>query len=153
MFNRLDHIAIVVRDIDAALAFYRDQLGWQVVVDEVIESGGVRLTHLDLGNIQLQLVQPMTEDHPLQQHLREHGEGLHHLCLLVDDVEVTMARLPEKGLAARQMPPHDGPNGRTAAFLDPFAVDVEFPVGFRLRNHSVVFVNRHSARVFFHSTP
>ena len=119
MFKSLDHIAIVVHDIDAALGFYRDQLGFAVVVDEVIESGGVRLTHLDLGNIHLQLVQPMSEDHPLQEHLREHGEGLHHLCLLVDSVAETIADLPQQGLAARKLPPHDGPKGRAAAFLDP----------------------------------
>ena len=65
MFKSLDHIAIVVHDTDAALGFYRDQLGLPVVVDEVIASGGVRLTHLDLGNIHLQLVQPTTADHPL----------------------------------------------------------------------------------------
>ena len=104
MFKSLDHIAIVVHDIDAALGFYRDQLGFAVVVDEVIESGGVRLTHLDLGNIHLQLVQPMSEDHPLQEHLREHGEGLHHLCLLVDSVAETIADLPQQGLAARKLP-------------------------------------------------
>lgn len=119
MFKSLDHIAIVVHDTDAALGFYRDQLGLAVVVDEVIESGGVRLTHLDLGNVHLQLVQPMSEDHPLQEHLREHGEGLHHLCLLVDSVAETITDLPQQGLAARKLAPHDGPKGRTAAFLDP----------------------------------
>lgn len=119
MFKSLDHIAIVVQDTDEALGFYRDRLGLPVVVDEVIDSGGVRLTHLDLGNIHLQLVQPLTEDHPLQEHLRERGEGLHHLCLLVDDVQETISLLPENGLAARPAPPHDGPNGRQAAFMDP----------------------------------
>ena len=119
MFKSLDHIAIVVHDTDAALGFYRDQLGLPVVDDEVIASGGVRLTHLDLGNIHLQLVQPTTADHPLQEPLRERGEGLHHLCLLVDDVPETVKKLPEQGLAARATAPHDGPNGRSAAFLDP----------------------------------
>lgn len=118
MIKSLDHIAIVVQDTDEALKFYRDRLGLQVVVDEVIESGGVRLTHLDLGNIQLQLVQPMTEDHRLQEHLKEHGEGLHHLCFAVDDVETAVSDLPA-GVAALPSPPHDGPNGRKAAFLDP----------------------------------
>ena len=118
MFKKLDHIAIVVQDTDDALKFYRDTLGLPVVVDERIDSGGVRLTHLDLGNTQLQLVQPLTKDHPLQEHLQQRGEGLHHLCFLVDDVDEAISALPS-GVAARPVPPHDGPNGRTAAFLDP----------------------------------
>lgn len=119
VFKSLDHIAIVVQDTEEALGFYRDTLGLPVVVDERIESGGVRLTHLDLGNIHLQLVQPLIPDHPLQAHLKERGEGLHHLCFLVDDVEQTLRTLPKGELAARDAPPHDGPNGRKAAFLDP----------------------------------
>jgi len=119
MFKSLDHIAIVVQNIDDALSFYRDKLGLTVVVDEEIEDANVRLTHLDLGNVHLQLVQPLTEDHPLQNHLREKGEGLHHLCLYVDDVATTIEALPEAGLKAADKPPHSGPNGRSAAFMDP----------------------------------
>ena len=119
MFKSLDHIAIVVRNIDDALTFYRDQLGLPVVVDEVIEDVGVRLTHLDFGNVHLQLVQPMTDDHPLQEHLKKNGEGLHHLCLHVDDVNQSIADLPNHGIKAKNQPPHSGPHGRAAAFMDP----------------------------------
>lgn len=119
MFKRLDHIAIVVRDTDDALGFYRDTLGLPLVLSEVIEEAGVRLTHLDLGNLHLQLVQPMREDHPLQQFLDQYGEGLHHLCLGVDDVPRAVAQLPQQGLAAKSAEPHRGPRGRKAAFIDP----------------------------------
>ncbi|MEM7782598.1 MAG: VOC family protein [Planctomycetota bacterium] len=119
MFNSLDHIAIVVQNIDEALGFYRDQLGLPVVVDEIMEDAGVRLTHLDFGNVHLQLVQPIRDDHPLQQHLNEKGEGLHHLCFHVDNVEDTLAKVPERDLIPMNKPPHSGPNGRQAAFLDP----------------------------------
>ncbi len=119
MFRSLDHIAIVVQNIDEALSFYHDKLGLPVVVDEQIDDAQVRLTHLDLGNVHLQLVQPLSEDHPLQAHLNEKGEGLHHLCLYVDDVATTIESLPERGLAAADKPPHSGPNGRAAAFMDP----------------------------------
>ena len=119
MFKSLDHIAIVVQSTDDALAFYRDQLGLPVVIDEVIEDAGVRLTHLDLGNVHLQLVQPLNETHPLQKHLSERGEGLHHLCFHVDDVHSAISKLPEMGIAAMDKPPHSGPNHRKAAFMDP----------------------------------
>ncbi|TWU60955.1 MULTISPECIES: VOC family protein [Crateriforma] len=119
LFSRLDHIAIVVRDTDEALTFYRDKLGLPVVIDERIESGNVRLTHLDMGNLHLQLVQPLTADHPLNQHLDQHGEGLHHLCFETDDVRTSFAALPERGMKPKSDTPHDGPLGRKAGFIDP----------------------------------
>jgi methylmalonyl-CoA/ethylmalonyl-CoA epimerase len=119
MFKHLDHIAIVVGDTEEALGFYRDRLGLPLILSEVIEEAGVRLTHLDLGNVHLQLVEPLREDHPLQQHLERHGEGLHHLCLRVDDVSEAVRRLPQFGLAPKSTEPHRGPRGRKAAFVDP----------------------------------
>ncbi len=119
MFKSLDHIAIVVQQTDEALLFYRDRLGLPVVIDEVLESAGVRLTHLDLGNVHLQLVQPISSDHPLHKYIEQHGERLHHLCFKVDNVEETLNRLPENQLAAMDQPPHPGPLGRKAAFLNP----------------------------------
>jgi len=119
LFQRLDHIAIVVKDTEQALTFYRDTLGLPVVLSEIITSGNVRLTHLDMGNVHLQLVQPLTEDHPLCAHLAEHGEGLHHLCFQTNDVCQTLAELPERGLRALSDQPHDAPRARKAGFIDP----------------------------------
>ncbi|MEM9369039.1 MAG: VOC family protein [Planctomycetota bacterium] len=119
LFQRLDHVAIVVKNTDEALSFYRDTLGLPVVIDEEIASGGVRLTHLDMGNVHLQLVQPLSDDHPLQAHLETHGEGLHHLCFQTDDVKQTLDGLGDRGLGAKSETPHDGPLGRKAGFIAP----------------------------------
>lgn len=119
MLRQLDHIAIVVRDTEDALKFYRDTLGLPVVLSEIMADSGVRLTHLDLGNIHLQLVQPLREGHPLLAHLEKHGEGLHHLCLRVESVPAAVAQLPQMGLKPRNPRLHSGPRGRQAAFIDP----------------------------------
>jgi methylmalonyl-CoA/ethylmalonyl-CoA epimerase len=119
MFKGLDHIAIVVRDTDEALTFYRDILGLPLLFSEVLDEQGVRLTHLDLGNAHLQLVQPLKEDHPLSVYLRERGEGLHHLCLKVDSVPQALESLPAHGLESRDAVPRRGPRGRQAAFIKP----------------------------------
>jgi methylmalonyl-CoA/ethylmalonyl-CoA epimerase len=119
MLRRLDHIAIAVRDTEEALTFYRDRLGLPVLFSEVMEEQGARLTHLDMGGVHLQLVEPLREDHPLSVHLDEKGEGLHHLCFLVDDVSSSIRELPAQGLPSRDPAPRRGPNGRKAAFLDP----------------------------------
>ncbi len=118
LFKKLDHIAIVVRDTEDALKFYQGTLGLPLVLSEVIETGNVRLTHLDMGNLHLQLVEPLTDDHPLQTHLEKHGEGLHHLCFETDSVDQTLASLPNRGLKAKSDIPHDGPRGRKAGFID-----------------------------------
>jgi methylmalonyl-CoA/ethylmalonyl-CoA epimerase len=110
----LDHIAIVVSDTEEALKTWHDVLGFPVVLSEVVNGGIVRLTHLDLGNCHLQLVQPLTPDHPLQAWLKEHGSGLHHLCLKVKNVAEAQAASPVPTASA----PHQGTLGKRALFLD-----------------------------------
>jgi len=119
MFTHVDHLAIVVQDTEEALRFYRDGLGLPVLFSEAHEDQGVRLTHLDLGNLQLQLVEPLRLDHPLQADLDAHGERLHHLCFSVDDVPAAMAALPALGLRSRDAAPRSGTCGKQAAFVDP----------------------------------
>ena len=95
--RRLDHVAIVVRDTDQALRFYRDHLGLRVASSEELLTPHVRLTHLDAGNAYVQLVEPLTADSPLGHWLDEHGEGLHHVCFGADDVPATIAELSDPG--------------------------------------------------------
>ena len=110
----LDHLAIAVPDTEEALKVWRDQLGFKVLFSEDVNGGSVRLTHLDLGNTQLQLVQPLTPDHPLQRWLSEHGPGLHHFCLRVEDVDAAQRSSP----VPTAPNPHQGTQGKRALFLD-----------------------------------
>jgi methylmalonyl-CoA/ethylmalonyl-CoA epimerase len=119
MFQQLDHIAIVVPDTEAALRIWRDRLGLPVLFSEVVNNGATRLTHLDLGNTHLQLVEPLDPGHSLAAWLETHGPGLHHLCLLVDDVGEAAAALPERGLAPQAPQPHQGTRGKRALFIHP----------------------------------
>lgn len=113
----LDHIAIAVADTDEALKIWRDRLGFPVLYSEVVNAGAIRLTHLDLGNAHLQLVQPLAAGHPLHAWIAQHGgAGLHHFCLRVDDVGAAHAALLPKGLALAA--PHQGTQGKRALFLE-----------------------------------
>ncbi len=116
-FQGLDHLAIVVPDTAAALKIWRDQLGFLVVCSEVVNGGIVRLTHLDLGNTHLQLVEPLTPDHPLQAWLAKNGPGLHHFCFKVSDVGASHTELIAAGLAPATPAPHQGTQGKHALFL------------------------------------
>lgn len=119
MFQKLDHIAIAVKDTEEALGFYRDTLRLPVLLSEVLDEVGVRLTHLDMGNVQLQLVEPLNDSHPIAQFIEERGEGMHHLCWQVDDAVEAMEGLADYGLQARPNEPHPAPKGGQAVFIEP----------------------------------
>lgn len=95
--RRLDHVAVLVRDTEAALRFYRERLGLRVAASEEIAAPHVRLTYLDVGNAFIQLVEPLDDGGPLTAWLDEHGEGLHHICFGVDDVPAAVAALSDDG--------------------------------------------------------
>jgi methylmalonyl-CoA epimerase len=112
--RRLDHVAIAVRDTEAALRTFRDHLGLRVVHCEELDDPGVRLTYLDLGNCYLQLVEPLQAESDLGRWIEEHGEGLHHLCFATDDPRQTAADLGPPGAPA---PVLGRGRGRTSAFV------------------------------------
>jgi methylmalonyl-CoA epimerase len=114
MFKGLDHLAIAVPDTGEALKVWRDTLGFKVLYSEDVNGGSVRLTHLDLGNTQLQLVQPLTPDHPLQGWLARNGPGLHHFCLKVENLDASQKECPVPTAPCQ----HQGTQGKRALFLD-----------------------------------
>jgi methylmalonyl-CoA/ethylmalonyl-CoA epimerase len=116
-FRGLDHLAIVVGDTEAALQVWRDRVGLKVLYSELVQNGALRLTHLDLGNTHLQLVEPLAEGHPLKQWLENNAPGLHHFCLTVDDVGQAFQDLPQQGLPVAPAI-HQGTQGKRALFLD-----------------------------------
>jgi methylmalonyl-CoA/ethylmalonyl-CoA epimerase len=116
-FAGLDHLAIVVPDTEEALKSWRARLGFPLLYSEEVNGGTVRLTHLDLGNTHLQLVEPLAADHPLREWLARNGPGLHHFCLRVDDVAAAHAGLPAQKLPVAAAP-HQGTQGKRALFLD-----------------------------------
>jgi methylmalonyl-CoA/ethylmalonyl-CoA epimerase len=118
LFNGLDHIAIVVPDVEEALVVWRDQLGFKELFREKVNNNSTLLVHIDLGNTHLQLVQPLTTDHPLWNWLGQNGPGLHHLCLAVDNVAEVGKELLNSGIAPGEPKPHQGTGGKQALFLD-----------------------------------
>jgi methylmalonyl-CoA/ethylmalonyl-CoA epimerase len=112
LLRRLDHVAILVRNTDAALRYYERELGLPVHSSEEIGSPRARLTYLDAGNTFLQLVEPLDTASALGTWLAEHGEGIHHICFGVDDVPAAAAALGDG------VPPTLGTGrGRTSAFV------------------------------------
>lgn len=116
-FQGLDHLALVVPDTEEALKLWRDRVGLPLLYSEVVNGGSVRLTHLDLGNTHLQLVEPLTPEHPLTAWLAKNGPGLHHFCFRVADVGACLEEFPRTGFATAPKS-HQGTQGKRALFLD-----------------------------------
>jgi methylmalonyl-CoA/ethylmalonyl-CoA epimerase len=110
--DRIDHVSILVRSIDASIAYYRDQLRLPIVSDDRLPELGVRLILLDAGGTYLQLVEP-TGAGPLKDDLDRMGECLHHICYAVKDIDVAIARLsPDQNVSVSI-----GGRGQRVAFL------------------------------------
>jgi methylmalonyl-CoA/ethylmalonyl-CoA epimerase len=115
----LDHLAIAVADTEEALTLWRDQLGLPVLFSEKANNDTVLLTHLDLGNTQLQLVQPLVHPHPLWDWLQKNGgPGLHHFCLAVEDMEGSFQELQQQTGLQPASSMHQGTNGKKALFIN-----------------------------------
>jgi len=112
--GQLDHVAVLVRDVDEALGYWRDRLGLPVVHDEVNETARARLTYLDAGGVFIQLLAPLDETAPLAAALAADGEGLHHLCFAADDV---LGRAAELADADAPAPRAGSGRGRPSAFV------------------------------------
>ena len=114
----VNHIAIVVERTADALAFYEDGLGLRVIDSEILADQHVRLTQLDMGTCELQLVEPL-DGHPDRAAMLAAGERLHHVCFDVDDMRTSVSLLRRRGVIARDATPRGGPRGRLAVFMEP----------------------------------
>ena len=137
MVTRIHHTGVVVRSLEEASAFFRDALGLRFLKEAMIEDQGVKAALLDLGNSLLELLEPVEPDTGIARYLESRGEGLHHVCLEVDDIEATLADLKAKGVPLVDEAPRDGLTG-TVAFLHPSALHgvlvelVHGPTAFRV---------------------
>jgi methylmalonyl-CoA epimerase len=115
---RVHHVAIVVRDMDAALGFYRDRLRLPLDVLLPVESDGVRIAFLPVGESSIELVEPTDPTTGVARFLESRGEGFHHVCVEVDDVAAELARLAEEGVELIDTAPRRGAEG-PVAFIHP----------------------------------
>jgi methylmalonyl-CoA epimerase len=115
---RIHHVAVVVRDMDAALSTYRDQLRLPLDVLLPIHSDGVRIAFLPVGESSIELVEPTDSSTGVARFLESRGEGFHHVCLEVDDVAAELERLAAAGLELIDRAPRRGAEG-PVAFIHP----------------------------------
>ncbi len=119
LLTEIDHIAIAVEDLDAAIEYYRSAFGAEVHHREVVESDGVDEALIKVADSYIQLTMPTRSDSPIARFLERRGEGLHHVGYRVDDCAVALARMVEAGATPIDREPRPGSRGTTVAFVHP----------------------------------
>jgi methylmalonyl-CoA/ethylmalonyl-CoA epimerase len=115
----LDHIGIAVKDLTAALAFYRDALGLEIEAPEEVASQRVRAHFVPVGEAKLELLEATAADSPIAKYVDKRGPGLHHITLRVDDIEAALAQLKAHGAKLIDEKPRPGAEGSLVAFVHP----------------------------------
>jgi methylmalonyl-CoA epimerase len=115
---KVDHIGIVVRDITAALKVYQVALGLPLGETVDMADQQVRVAFLPIGESNIELVQPTSDDTGVARYLAKRGEGIHHICIQVDDIEAALAQLKAQEVELIDKEPRQGAHGRVA-FVHP----------------------------------
>ncbi len=117
--KRIDHIAIVVEDIELALEFWRDTLGLELSHVEDVPDQKSIVAFLPTRDSEVELVKPTDELSGVARYLKKRGPGVHHICFEVDDIVETLTRLREKGVRLINDEPTIGTGGKKIAFIHP----------------------------------
>lgn len=119
MVRKVEHIALAVADLEAAVAHYRDVWGLGVDHRERVEDQGVEEAMIPVGDTYLQLLGPTGPDTTVGRFVEKRGEGLHHIAYEVDDLVATLAELKAKGVQLIDEEPRKGGRGHMVAFVHP----------------------------------
>ncbi len=120
MLTKIHHVGIVVRDIEAAYAFYRDTLSLPVHKEDIIRDQGVKAALLTIGESEIELLEPIDPGSGVARFFERRGEGLHHLCFATDDVAQALEAARARGLPLIDSQPRPGLAGMIC-FLHPRA--------------------------------
>jgi methylmalonyl-CoA/ethylmalonyl-CoA epimerase len=119
LLTEIDHVAIAVADLEAAIDFYQRAFGATVTHREVVESDGVEEALLQVADSYVQLLTPTRPDSPVAKALEKRGEGLHHVGYRVADCAAALEAMKAAGAVAIDEAPRPGSRGTTVAFIHP----------------------------------
>lgn len=119
MIKKIDHIGIAVKNLNRQIKFYTEVLGLECAGIEEVFDQKVKIAIFPIGEVRIELLQPMAEDSPIAKFLEKRGEGIHHIAYLVDDLVGDLQRLEQKQIEVIDAKPRTGADGYKIAFLHP----------------------------------
>ena len=119
LLTEIDHVAIAVNDLDAAIDYYERAFGATVAHRETVEKDGVEEALLKVADSYIQLTRPTRDDSPIAKYLAKRGEGLHHVGYRVDDCAAALEAMIAAGATPIDQAPRPGSRGTTVAFIHP----------------------------------
>ncbi len=119
ILTEIDHVAIAVNDLDAAVAYYSEAFGAEVAHREVVESDGVEEALIKVADSYIQLTAATRPDSPIAKFLERRGEGLHHVGYRVDNCASALEAMIDAGAVPIDTAPRPGSRGTTVAFVHP----------------------------------
>ncbi len=117
--DKLDHIGIAVESIEEGLKYYRDVLGMEYLSEEEVTEQNVRVAFLKLGESRIELLEPTSSDSPIAKFLEKRGVGIHHIAILVDDIEAALSNHRKAGARLIDETPRVGAHNMLIAFVHP----------------------------------
>ena len=117
--KQINHVAVVVDNMDKALSFWRDALGMELEELRDVPAEKSQVAFLPLPGSEVELVQPTTDDSGVAKYLAKRGPGMHHICLEVDDIEGMMSQLKSKGIRLVSEEPRTATDGKKYVFIHP----------------------------------
>ena len=119
MIKSINHIAIIVPELESALDFWEGALGLTLARTESVPEEGVDVAFLPIGGSNVELLKPTVADSGVARFLEKRGPGIHHMCFEVDDIDATMADLRAHNIQLINEQPQTGHGGRKYAFVHP----------------------------------
>jgi methylmalonyl-CoA/ethylmalonyl-CoA epimerase len=115
----INHVAVVVEDMEKPLAFWRDALGLKLHELRDVPAEKSQVAFLPVANGEIELVKPTSDDSGIAKYLAKRGQGMHHICLEVDDIEGMMSQLKAKNIRLINEEPRTAVDGKKYAFVHP----------------------------------
>ena len=119
MIRKIDHVGVAVSSLEEHIPFYRDVLGLKLMGTEEVPEQKVRVAMFQVGEVKIELLEPLSGESPIAKFIEKKGEGVHHLAYDTDDISSELNLMRKKGVRLIDEEPRDGAHGSRIAFLHP----------------------------------
>ncbi len=119
MVTKIDHIGIAVNSIDEQIPYYRDALGLEIEKIETVESEGVKVCFIKVGDTHIELLEPISDTSPVKKFLEKNGQGVHHIAYASNDIVKSVLDVKGKNFQLINEQPKTGAKGKLICFLHP----------------------------------